>query len=254
MTIETYGNERRLRSAAMLLRGDNSLSEKNFILLPIPTTKDGQYIKGTSLRLDEALSTADESTLVVGYSLPDCFADEAKGLGAKVLDLSGDEKFLSENAHITAIGALIDIFSGETRAPRDTKIGIMGYGRIGKELVRLLLFAEGEVRVYTSSPSTCFSLCEFGIDALCVPRFGGEMLDTSDLDYFINTAPRDLSALLPKRPTSKLVELASGDNFCGIEGVKRLPSVPENILPESGGRAIFSAIKRYIRQSEERGG
>ena len=115
----------------------------------------------------------------------------------------------------------------------------MGYGRIGKELVRLLLFAEGEVRVYTSSPSTCFSLCEFGIDSLCVPRFGGEMLDTSDLDYFINTAPRDLSALLPKRPTSKLVELASGDNFCGIEGVKDFPPCLRIFCPRVGGVRFF---------------
>jgi hypothetical protein len=45
-----------------------------------------------------------------------------------------------------------------------------------------------------------------------------------------------------------VIDVASGNNFEGVEGVVRLPSIPEKSYPKSAGRVYFHAIQRYMRE------
>ncbi len=250
MSIETYGAEGRTRAAARRLREEISLSSgRHFVLLPIPTTKDKKHIKGTDIPLEETLNTADKDTLIVGYSLPKEYKDSIAALGASVLDLSCDEEFLSENAYLTAIGALAFVLESERAVPKDLRIGIIGYGRIGKELLRLFLFLGASVCVYTTTPTTALKLGESGVYSVCIPKTGGGVCYFSNIDILINTAPTDITRLLGNRGEKdiKIIELASGENFSGVEKVTRLPGIPEKMFPESSGCAYFEAIKRFIQ-------
>ena len=44
----------------------------------------------------------------------------------------------------------------------------------------------------------------------------------------------------------RIIDLASGDNFTGIEGVEKYPSIPAKMFPESAGRVWGRTIERYI--------
>ena len=248
MSIETYGTGRRLRCAARLLEGVTT--DKRLILLPVPSTRDKKYIKDTDILLEDTLSGAGGDTVAVGYGLPDSYAALAARVGAELLDLSHDEKYLLENARITAYGALGYILTTEQRSPEDLRFGIVGYGRIGSELSRLLLFLGAHVRVYTSRTLTRLELGECGMETAPSADIYEGKADFSGIDILINTAPKDMRACFEggELPASmRLLELASGENFAGISGVERLPSLPEKMYPESAGKTYFDAVVRFLK-------
>ena len=240
MTIEYYGVGKRLEEAARLCR---SLCCGRIILLPIPTSKDGKYIKDTDIPLDETLKEANRDTRIVGYALPDAYKEKCEQIGAKVLDLSLDERFVLENARLTALATVGYLLSSFESDPTQLKIGVTGYGRIGKAIVRILLFLGAHPTVYTTRPELAEALAECGISSVC-----GYPCSFSGLDVLINTAPRDMrdsikdAAMRPGR----ILEVASGKNFEGIEGVEFLNALPEKIYPISAAVAYFEAVKRWL--------
>jgi len=244
MSIETYGTGERLKTAARLA---SSLGVKSHItLLPVPTTRDKKYVANTDILLEDTLQNAEEGSILVGYGLPDGYKSRAESLGARVLDLSLDEQYLCENAYLTALGTLGYILTTDRRAISDMTFGIVGYGRIGSRLVRMLLFLSARVRIYTSKLLSRLDLGECGIDSVSAYEGAG---DFSGIDVLINTAPKDMRGYFPdgKIPHGmRVIELASGDNFVGIEGVEKLPSLPEKMYPESAGGTYFAAVKRFL--------
>lgn len=245
MIIETYGRGERLKVAASLLSREGI--KRRLMLFPIPTTKDGVSVFGTDIPLCDALSDADENTLVVGYGFSEKHLSDMKLKGCEVLDLGSCESFLSENAYITAIGALGYILNDLRCIPQDTVFGVIGYGRIGKNLIRLLLFLGAKVRIYTGRHPARLELGAYGLKTDCVYPSSGK-LDLSGVDVLINTAPASVTEKLDDTLGRgiRIIELASGENFKGVEGVVRLPGIPEKMYPESGGRAYFNAVTHYL--------
>ncbi len=255
MSIEAYGTGGRIRYAAKFTAEDASLQGRHFILLPIPTTKDKKHINGTSVPIYEALSGTEEGDTVVGYGVPREYTELVLSRGGRMLELSEDGEFLEENAYITAVGALGKLLAGGERCPRDTVYGIIGYGRIGRSLLRLLLFLEAKVTVYTTSEKTHISLTESGVESVLLKKDGNTakkeapVSHLDGIDILINTAPTDVPSLLgiERLPDGiEAVELASGDNFRD-EKVTRLPSLPEIMFPRSAGLAYYKCIKRFIQ-------
>lgn len=255
MSIETYGGGERVQSAAALLAMGSSLkAEGHAVLLPIPTTKDKKHITNTDIPLTDALCNVRGGSIIAGWGLTEDFKTRAALLGGRVLELSGDEEFVSENAYFTAIGAVGHILKTSRKAPSDMSFAIVGYGRIGRMLTEMLLYFGGRLRVYTSKESTRIKLGECGIQTCDSMDIYGGVQDFSDIDVLINTAPADMTAAFPGRKIPeglRVIELASGNNFIGVEGVEHLPSLPERMYPQSAGGAYFRAVKRFISQYED---
>lgn len=250
MSIETYGSGERLRIAAGLLLGWELSG--HLVLLPVPSTRDGIHVTGCDAEICEVLSSADENTVIVGYSIPRDASPLALSRGARVLDLSTDEKYILENARLTALGCLGYLLGSEKRAISECSVGIVGYGRIGSALTELLCFLGARVKVYTSRESTRNYLCSLGIESALRDELN---FDTENsIDILINTAPCDLSAELSAGASSlgfRIIELASGKNLEGVSGVEYLPSLPEKMYPKSAARAYAEAVKRYLKADEE---
>jgi hypothetical protein len=163
-----------------------------------------------------------------------------------VADLARDEEFLLENAYLTALAAL-GIYLGTTKAaPRDTSVGVVGYGRIGKRLTGLFLYLGARVRVFTSREDTRLELCENGVSA----SVSGRDYDLSGLDILINTAPATIFEKDKIPEDLRIIDLASGDNFPEIAGVEKYPSVPAKMFPISAGRAWGRAVERRLAKNK----
>lgn len=241
MEIRTIGNGRRLSVCAELLSGFGNSRYPRIILLPIPTTFRDGYIGGTGVSLEELLSLSDSGTLAVGYNIPLSLGRELSARGATLFDLGRDEKFLLGNAELTALGALGYILTECDSAPEELYIGLVGYGRIGRALLRLLLFLGARVRVYTTRESVRLGLCEMGVES----RLVSEEKDLSELSLLINTAPSEqlsVEDLSPLPEDYRIIELASGENFGGDRRVIRLPAIPERRYPISAGRLMYKRI------------
>ena len=252
MIIENFGSGPRCAEALRLLIGadtDDRLPKavKRTVLLPVPTSRDKAHISGTDKLLCEVFGEVGAGDFVAGYGIDDDAKRIMQERGALVYDALCDEKFLSDNAELTAVGALGYILSSAETAPIDTRFAIVGYGRIGSRLVRLLLFLGASVKVYSGTRRSCIELGECGVDAYYIDR--DSPIPTSGADIIINTAPRDLSSSFScgKVPSGvRVIELASGENFKGIEGIERLPGIPDKFYGRSAGRAYYLRIMNYL--------
>lgn len=254
MIIENFGAGARCAETLRLLlsaeaEGRIPGSVKRAVLLPIPTTRDKVHLSGTDRLLGEIFADVGEGDLVAGYGIDADSKSSMRERGAVVYDALDDEEFLTVNAELTAIGALGYILSSRDTAPSETRFAIIGYGRIGSRLLRLLLFLGGKVTVYSGNEQTCLRLGESGVDCRFMPR--GAPLPENDADIIINTAPTDLSlsfseGRIPK--DKRVIELASGENFKGISGVERLPGIPDKSYGKSAGLSYFEGILRYAKE------
>lgn len=252
MEIITFGVGRRLmRCASELSLFSGECKYDRLILLPIPSTRDKVNVSGTELSLREAVSSADEGTLVAGYGLPKDICDEVIGRGASVYDAERDEDFLEENAVVTAHGTLGHILSNYSEDIADLRIGIIGYGRIGAALLRLLLFIGADVRVYTTRSSVAESLGEMGV--CCEVIYKG--CDFAENDLIINTAPAkiiDEKSVTEELSGIEIIDLASGKIFPSAPNVTKLASVPDKMYPETAGRIYAKYILRALSSGVKR--
>lgn len=251
METEILGGGARVECAARyLINTDIPKADIDTVkLLPIPSTRDGIFVTGTDIELSSLANSANRGTFFAGYGLPEHFTSMLKDREIAYFDALYDEVFTLENANLTAIGTLSYILSEFERAPGDLRFGVIGYGRIGKALVRILLFLGADVCVFSSKKEKCLALGEMGIKCSAIKEeiFGFEQL--SEIDVLINTAPTCLSYLFPDNNTGKIrvIDLASGDSFPGVFGVEYLPSLPARMFGESAGLAYGRAIERHLR-------
>lgn len=243
MEIRSFGVGRRLRECERLLSDALAGLSGRLILLPIPTTRDDKYISGTDVSLESTLPLFSADTALIGYNIPRKIALAAAESGASVFDAALDEEFLIENARISANGALGYLLTHISRDILDMKIGIVGYGRIGREMLRLCLLFGGEVRVYTTRESVALELGESGVRAEVI---SGET-DFSELDILINTAPaRQIDeSRLP--PSLEIIDLASGVIFEPSARLTKLSSIPDAFYPETAGRLYAECAQRYLK-------
>ena len=246
MIIHSYENGPRADACIDYLRGaECTTGVEKIILLPIPSTRDNCIILNTKVYINDVCDDVYDGTVISCYGLSDEHTRSFEAHGALVTDLAKDEEFLMENAELTALCALGIFLGTAQRSPRDVSIGIVGYGRIGKKLTGLFLYLGAKVRVFTSRENTRLELCEWGVASTA----SAENADLKGLDILINTAPATIFAPESVPPGLRIIELASGENFTGVKGVEKYPSIPAKMLPYSAGRAWARAIERRIIRS-----
>ncbi len=246
MEIRTFGSGKRLRECERRL-SPLDLGVTLLLLLPIPTTRDKEYITGTSRGLSELYPLCTQGALVAGYGIPSDVREKMESLGARVFDAGLDEQFLLANAELSARGALAYLLTDTPLDITDMSIGVIGYGRIGRELSRLLLFLGAHLTVYTKRASLAADLAALGIDAEVI----SQDTDLAELDAVFNTAPESIIsveriAALPEK--TRIIDLASGSIFEPSARLTKLSSIPEAMYPISAGRLYSEAIIRAAKE------
>ena len=252
MNIEIFGEGERQKSAEKLLSGESL--DFDIKVLPIPTSRNGEHITGTEFRLDDFAKEVKNGEFVIGYGLTETFKERLAKNGALCYDAASDEEFLVENAYITAVGTLGYILTTAKKIPADMKFGIIGYGRIGSCLTRLLLFLGASVKIFSSKKLTRIELGLCGIETPDIEMLDFKCENVSGLDFILNTAPTNLSRLFPEKrvpPDMRVIDLASGDSFPGVFGVEYLPSLPNRMYPLSAGNAYARRALLWLRGKEK---
>ncbi len=198
------------------------------LLLPVPSLESEDRIKGgQSLR--ELLDILPKGITVIGGNLPAL-------TGYRVVDLLKDPLYVSENASITAYCAICLAMSKLPVTLKDCPCLIIGWGRIGKCLARLLKAMDAKVTVFARKETDRAMLAALGYNA-------ADTLLPQSYRLIFNTAPE---LLLPDCPGNALkIDLASIPGITGPD-VLWARGLPGKDAPESAGSLMAQRILYYI--------
>lgn len=207
------------------------------LLLDAPAFEPDGTLKGggSFAQISEALS---RDAVICGGNL-----DTDLLAGYRTMDLLKDPFYLSENADITAHCAVKIALARLPVTLKGCQVLVIGWGRIGKCLARLLRQMGAIVTVAARKES----------DRAMILALGYDTVDSSDLEYSLlrfrliyNTVPAPVlssQALSGCRPDCLKIDLASKP---GIEGndVLWARGLPNKEAPETSGELIARTILR----------
>lgn len=247
------------------------------LLLPLPATRDGETVHtprdpDCRVTLSEIAELAhrDPRLLVLGGKLPRKFIDNVRGsdpAATRIIDYYDSEILRLRNAYITAEAALMTAMELTDRTLRDTSVAVLGYGRIGKYLARLLRALGADVTVCARREESLFEAAAEGCHPLLITEsdpMGGLSPLCRDHPILFNTVPahilpRDL--LMGLQPGTLLIDLASApfgvsDNHVREATARnslrylRAPSLPGSYAPRDAGRAIAECVLELLARRD----
>lgn len=232
-------------AAAFLERAGYSLTdhpspEVTHLLLDVPSfAVDGQLRGGGSLQ--SVLEMLPVGTTVIGGNLKSPALS-----GHRVFDLLQEPAYVAQNAAITAQCALRVAGSLLSTILPDTTTLVIGWGRIGKCLVKLLDALGCPVTVAARKPADRAMAEALGWKAVDISRIP-ELLP--EIRLLFNTAPAPVldAAVLDGCKKCVKIDLASRPGLEGCD-VIYARGLPGQYAPESSGRLISETITRYLRE------
>lgn len=226
------------------------------VILPVPAEAGRGLLNaplGTApCRIEHILDCAGEGAMVIGGKLGACLSAAAKERGQTVHDYMLIPEFTAKNAAITAEGAVSELMKRSNTALCDMRILVIGWGRIGKLLIKKLGALCANVCLLSRNPEARALASELGCRAL-PPDCPAALLGS--FDAVINTAP---APVVPELCAFKdgciLFELASAPGGLDKSEADRrltvLRALPGKYAPESAARAVFSAVSEIIKERD----
>lgn len=273
------GGDRRLSAAASFFEEKGCTVERvlgcgfddignvipaDYLILPMPVTIDGVNLSAPDS--EKAFPLAGLSSLVKkggivfgGRISPDIrriFEDQT------VIDYAAVEGLAVNNAMITAEGAVSEAMRRQDITLYGQKILVIGFGRIGRALVRVLSGFSADITVAVRRRESGAWVGISGCRSIM-----SECLNADGMPYTLvfNTAPSeqgryilDRSILERMGKDALIIDLASAPGSTdlsaaaelGIEAVN-LTGVPGRYAPETAGRLIADTVCEIINTRKE---
>jgi len=204
------------------------------LLLPVPSFASDGGIRGGG-DLEGILSVLPKDVTIIGGNLAHPLLT-----GYRTLDLLQDPIYVAENADITARCALQLLADCLPCTLKNTPILLIGWGRIGKCLARLLRANDACVTVYARKETDRAMLTALGYPTQAVP-------DPAGFCAVVNTAPATVLDSCPegvfKMELSSVMGIGGGD----VLWARGLPAIH---APESSGQLIADSVIRLLGKEE----
>ena len=171
--------------------------------------------------------------------------------GYATLDLLKDPEYLARNAAITAHCAIALASSKLPLTLADCPVSVIGGGRIGKCLAKLLSALGAEVTVSVRNAADRAMFRALGLKAEAAP---GLETPPERIRLVFNTVPAPVVSVEMRKGYRKdclMIDLASSPGIPG-EDVVWARGLPGKYAPESAGALIAATAARLIKEQEER--
>ncbi len=244
---------------------DEVLVDADVLILPSPPCADDirvncpLYTEESGEKIHRIFETLKKDAIVLGGRISPRIKDLATRAGLKVFDYFASEEVLIKNAVPTAEGAIgVAIYNTDVTV-FDSKIAIIGYGRIGRALALRLTALGADVTVFDRKDEKLALAMSEGARGVRIEYKDGKssLLGLSEgFDIIYNTVPLWLvtEEIVSKIPNKTLVvDLASAPGGIDITVVKKYGTnhiqalaIPEKIAPRSAGRIIAESIIKII--------
>ena len=202
------------------------------LLLPTPAFTDSGLLTG-GVNIHTILPQLSKDITIVGGNL-----SHPALTGYKTLDLLKDDTYLAKNAAITAHCALRYAITQLPVTLESCPVLVIGWGRIGKCLARLLRALDAQVTVAARKSADRAILEALGYN--CVST---DNLDTSAYRVIFNTAPSPIV----QGGTGLKIDLASKPGIIAPD-VLWARGLPGKDAPETSGKLIAETVIRLLEQ------
>ena len=237
------------------------------LILPLPATRDGMTVStprdpSCRVTLDEIMALWEKhpTMILFGGKLPQSLKE---GKSHPVLDYYDFPVLQLRNAYITAEAAMMTAMELTDRTLRGTPVAVLGYGRIGKYLARLLRAVGAEVTVCARRQESLFEAASEGCRPLLIsndPTRNQLTALSQGYPVLFNTVPVHLLSLSILERLDReclFIDLASAPFGISDEDVRavtaknglrylRAPSLPGSYAPRDAGRIIAECILQAV--------
>lgn len=204
------------------------------LLLPVPSFDADGSIKGGG-DLGDILAKLPKTVTVIGGNLNRPELSEYE-----VWDLLADPWYLARNASITAHCTLELALEKLPVTLEKCPVLVIGWGRIGKCLAKLLHALGACVTVAARKESRRVMIDALGYKSCAIGDIRAE-----NYRLIINTVP---AMVLPAAPGTALkIDLASQPGIGG-SGVLQARGLPGRLAPESSGALIAQLVSQWLKE------
>lgn len=233
------------------------------IILPLPCTNDGEHINMPSLeekiKIRDIAESAGAECLLLGGKIPPTLRSELDVLGRRYVDYYEFETFQIQNALLSAEGAIYYAKQSLDSSFWGARVGILGFGRIGKMLAYLLRSMGARVSVFARREADISWSRMLGMEGFGI---GGEKYFShlGKQDIIFNTAPYNIitdSAASAIPPRTLIMDLASAPYGIGEDVLKKYPlnyrrelGIPGRYAPRSAGEILAQAVSNMLSRED----
>lgn len=239
------------------LKISDLISSSKYIILPVPASRNKKVINAPFSNLDIVLSEKLFSNLknkVVFAGIVSSLIEDVKQSGLYIRDYYQRENFLIPNALLTAEGAVSIALKEYGKSIFSSRCLVVGFGRIGKILAKLLKNMGAKVTVSARSVKDVSLAKISGFETTNVSKIS----EKADFDLIFNTVPAPvlnedvLEYLISARMIIDLASAPGGTDKLAAEelGIKLIPAlgIPGKCFPEAAGEIIADVIYKMIEE------
>lgn len=239
------------------LKLNDVISSSKYIILPVPASRNKKVINTPFSNSNIVLSEKFFSNLknkVVFAGIVSSLIEDVKPSGLHISDYYQREDFLIPNALLTAEGAVSIALKEYGKSIFSSRCLVVGFGRIGKILAKLLKNMGAKVTVSARSVKDISLAKISGFETTNVSKIN----EKTDFDLIFNTVPAlvlNEGVLRHLSSARMIIDLASApggtDKFAADElGIKLIPAlgIPGKYFPEAAGEIIADVIYKMIEE------
>ena len=204
------------------------------LLLPVPSFPAAEPF------LEDTLRDLSKEVLISGGNLGERFS------GYRTVDFLKDPYYLAENAAITASCALKIAENRMGNSLAGCPVLVVGWGRIGKCLCRLLENAGADVTAAARKDTDRAMIRALGCDGISMEDAAAEL---TRYRVIFNTVPAMVLPDLKARQDAVILELASIPGMSGANIISAR-GLPGKMAPEASGRLIARTFLRLSFDKE----
>lgn len=234
------------------------------VILPLPVSPDGVRISlplaptAECVRIEELFSLLPQHALLAGGRFSPAVRALAEEKGIYLFDYFKSEELQQKNALPTAEGAVSILMRESPRTVSGLSVGVTGFGRVARALVKLLLAMDARVTVAARKQADIENASALGCDTVHLVNGRSLAALSQKSNVIFNTVPHwifsaDILADMPK--DSLIIDLASAPGGVdaaaatayGIRVIWAL-SLPGKYAPATAGEIIADTLLAYMQK------
>jgi len=250
-----FNKESLYKDALLANSAEDALSGAKVVLLGLPASDDCGINCIPGVGIQDFVSALEKDAIVTGGKLSAALKCALEEKGVRYADYLEREEFAVLNAVPTAEGSIEIAMRQMPRTLNKMKCLIVGFGRIGKVLAKMLSGIGADVTCSARKYSDLAWIKAYGYTPV---QTGDIAEDVYEYPLIFNTVPHmifDKSMLKMVRGDALIIDLASKPGGVDFDAAKKLGinviwalSLPGKASPESAGEIIADTVMNIVNE------